>query len=138
MKNRAILFLLFAGSLATAFAQAPAVVLSDKAGWHKIAETTVNFKQERDEVFVVGKDHFAKLKFKVVDAPIMVSSVEIFYESGDSQKVKVDFAIEAAGESGSVDLEGGERKIKSLSFVYKTLPNRADNQAHVEIYGLKI
>jgi len=42
-----------------------------------------------------------------------------------------------AGESRVIDLNGGERNLKKIVFVYKTLPNRKDEKAHVEIWGLK-
>ncbi|MEO6303225.1 MAG: hypothetical protein ABIP51_08630 [Bacteroidia bacterium] len=131
-----ILFLAVAGLNNSGIAQTK-VVLSDKTGWHKIGETTVDFGKDRDEVSVVGADKFAALIFKVDDAPIDLIDIEVFYESGDNQKVSVNFPIKAAGQSKSIDLNGGERSIKKIIFVYKTLPNRKDVKAHVEIWGLK-
>ena len=52
------------GSMSFATAQTPAVVLSDKAGWHKIGERTVDFKKDRDEVMVVGADRFLLFNLK--------------------------------------------------------------------------
>ncbi|MBA2612058.1 MAG: hypothetical protein H0U95_08810 [Bacteroidetes bacterium] len=131
-----ILFLAVAGLNNSAFAQTK-VVLSDKTGWHKIGETTVDFGKDRDEVSIIGADRFAALIFKVDDAPIDLIEIEVFYESGDNQKVKVNFPIKAPGQSKTIDLNGGERSIKKILFVYKTLPNRKDVKAHVEIWGLK-
>jgi hypothetical protein len=36
-----------------------------------------------------------------------------------------------------IDLKGGERSLKKIVFVYKTLPNNKDVKAHVEIWGMK-
>lgn len=118
-------------------AQQPAVVISDKTGWHKIGETKVDFTKDRDEVMVMGADKFATMKFKVTDAPIDITDVEIFYESGDNQKVNLGYAIKAPGESRVIDLNGGERRIKKIVFMYKTIPNYKDKKAHVEIWGNK-
>ncbi len=113
------------------------IILSDKTGWHSIGETTVDFKKDSDEVNVIIADKFAALKFKVEDAPIDLMSMTVYYESGDHQHVKIDTQVKAEGESRVIDLNGGERSIKKIVFVYKTLPNRKDEKAHVEIWGMK-
>jgi len=132
-----IILLAVAGSFSAANAQQPAVITSDKTGWHKIGETTVNFQKEKDEILVLGADRFASIKFKVTDAPIDLKDLEVYYESGDKQDVKINMPIKMAGESRVIDLNGGERNLKKIVFVYKTLPNRKDEKAHVEIWGLK-
>ena len=121
----------------TAIAQKPEVIVSDKTGWHKIGETKVDFKKDSDVVVVMGADRFASIQFKVTEAPIDLVSIVVYYESGDSQKIKINAAIKAPGESKSIDLKGGERNLKKIVFVYKTLPNRKDVKSHVEIWGLK-
>jgi hypothetical protein len=113
------------------------VVMSDKKGWHKIGEVTADFSKDRDEVKVIGADRFASLIFKVDEAPIDLVELEVYYESGDNQKIKVGYPVKAPGQSKEIDLNGGERSIKKIVFVYKTLPNRKDAKAHVEIWGLK-
>ncbi|MES2516235.1 MAG: hypothetical protein V4580_18915 [Bacteroidota bacterium] len=132
-----MLLLATAGVSGTALAQSTKVVLSDKTGWHKIGETTVDFTKDRDEVMVVGADKFAALIFKVDDTPIEIMDIEVFYESGENQTAKINYAIKAPGQSKEITLNGGERSIKKIVFVYKTLPNRKDIKGHVEIYGLK-
>lgn len=131
-----VLFLAIMGINNTGIAQTK-VVLSDKKGWHKIGETTVDFTKDRDEVMVVGADKFAALIFKVDEAPIHIMDIEVFYESGDNQNVNVNFPVKSPGQTKEIDLKGGERAIKKIVFVYKTLSNTKDVKAHVEIYGLK-
>ena len=113
------------------------VVMSDKTGWHKIGETTVDFKKEKEEVMIMGANRFASIKFKVANAPIDITSVEIFYESGDNQMTNLNCSVKAPGESSIVNLNGGERTLKKIVFVYKTPPNYKDQKSHVEILGLK-
>lgn len=132
------MLLAIAGSFGLASAQTPAVMVSDSAGWHKIGERTVAFKTDRDEIAVIGSDRFSAIKFKVTEASIALVSLEITYESGDKQDVKMDQTVKAQGESRTVDLKGGaERSIKKIIFVYETLPNSKDEKARVEIWGLK-
>jgi hypothetical protein len=113
------------------------VVLSDKTDWHKIGETTVNFDTDRDEVNVSGADKFAILKFRVTDVPIHLMSMEAYFDDGDKQKINVNFPIKPRGESREIELKGGERDLKKVVFVYKTIANRNDREAHVELWGLK-
>lgn len=137
MKKLTITLLAVLSTCLSALAQNPKLIISDKKGWHKIGETTVSFTKDYDEILVVGADRFASLIFRVEDAPIDLIEIEVFYESGDNQKVKINFPIKAPGQSKEIDLNGGERSIKKISFLYKTLPNRKDAKAHVEIWGLK-
>ncbi len=138
--KKVLTFILLAivASFGTAKSQQTAVVNSDTTGWYKIGEVVVDFQRDKDEILVLGADKFKSIKFKVTDAPMELKDLEIFYESGDKQDVKVDGSIKAQGESRVIDLEGGEtRSIKKITFVYKTLPNSNDVNAHVEVWGLK-
>jgi len=136
-KTRMILLLLLVASYGIVGAQQTAVILNDESGWQKIGETTVNFKKDTDEIKVVVSNRFAAIKFKVYDAPISLVSLSVEYESGDHQHINVNTVVKAPGESRTINLNGGERSIKKIVFVYKTLPNRKDVKAHVEILGLK-
>jgi hypothetical protein len=136
-KTIKIMMLAIMGSTGIALAQSPAIISSDKSGWHKIAETTVDFAKERDEVSVLMADKFSALQFKVQDAAIDLISLVVIYESGDKQNIDVNSPIKAHSESAIIKINGGERSIKTISFVYKTLPNSKDTKAHVEIWGMK-
>ncbi len=120
-------------------AQKPAVVVNDKEGWHKIGETTVDFEQEQDQVAVLVADRFAALKFKVTEAPIELIDIDVIFTEGDKQNIRVGYAVKKEGDnSREIDLKGGsERSIKTITFRYKTLENRKDKKAHVEIWGRK-
>jgi hypothetical protein len=127
---------LFAG-YNTVQAQVPAVMLDNKPGWHKIGETTVNYKKEKDQVLVLGYDRFSAIKFKVEDAPVDISLVEVHYKSGDKQSINLGSSLKANEESKEIKLNGGKRKVKKIVFVYKTQPNNDDKRAHLAIWGLK-
>jgi ribosomal protein L18E len=108
---------------------------SARPRWHKIGETTVDFKQDRDEVDVVGINKFTRIKFRILDEPIDLVEAYVVYATGEDQKITVSAHIKAAGDSKEFDLTGGTRVIKKIGFVYKTLPNVTNKKAHIEVWG---
>ena len=136
-KTLLITLLALAGSYGIAAAQKPELIVSDKKGWHSIGKATVNFQKDRDEIIVLGSNRFASIQFSVKDAPIYITSLEVYFESGDKQDIVVNTQIDAPGKSKVIGLNGGERSLKKIVFIYKTLPNHKDVKAHVEIWGLK-
>lgn len=135
---KTLIIVLFAlASYGVACAQLPKVVTSDKKGWHKIGETTVDFQKERDEVVILVANRFSAIQFKVEDAPIDLMGAEAYFESGDKQDLKVQASIKPPGESDIIYLHGGERTLDKIVLIYKTIPNYKDKKAHVEIWGLK-
>ncbi len=138
MKRIILVALLIVAGYVRTYAQEPDVVLSDKTGWHKIGETTVDFTTETDKILVLGADRFQSVKIKVTDAPINLISFVIYFESGDNQNVTIGKDIKSPGETEVVVLNGGgERRIKKVTFIYKTIPNNKDKKAHIELWGLK-
>jgi hypothetical protein len=123
--------------MGAAYAQKPAVMVSDKDGWHKISETSVNFKTDRDEIVVMGADKFKALKFKVTQGAIDLQDLEVIYSEGDKEDIQVRTPIAEGGESRVIDLKGYERELKKVVFVYKTLKGSSSDKAHVELYGKK-
>lgn len=115
----------------------PSIIVSDKTGWHKIGERRVDFVNDRDEFLVVVADRFSAIKFKVTEASIQLLDLEVYYESGDRQDIQVRTPIRMGSESHVIDLNGGERNLKKIVFLYKTLPNQKEEKAHVEVWGLK-
>ncbi len=137
--KKAILIILItiAGSYGKMTAQTPAVIMSDKTGWHKIGERSVDLTRDRDEIMVTGADRFSSIKFIVTEASIDLMDLEVYYESGDKQDIKINTPILAGKESRVIDLNGGERNLKTIVFVYKTLANQKSEKATVEVWGLK-
>jgi len=134
-KTLVILFALF--SAASVYAQKPAVVTDKAPGWQKIGETKVNFDTEKDEIAVLGADKFKSIKLRVTDASVNISDLEVYYEQGDKETIPVRSEIKPGAETRSYDLKGSDREIKKVVYIYKTLPNSANDKAHVELWGLK-
>lgn len=138
MKKKLVVMLIaIAGSFGILSAQEPAVMIDAKPGWHKIGELTVDFKKDRDELLVLGNDRFSSIKFKVMDAPVELLDLEVYFENDTKQDIAVRSPINAGGESRVIDLNGDMPALKKIVFLYKTLPNRAEEKATLEIYGMK-
>jgi hypothetical protein len=136
-KILSIMLFAFASALVMpAFAQKPAVVTSDKPGWHKIGETTADLKSERDEIIVLGKDRFKSLKVIVTDQPISFTSMVIYYEGGTTEDVSLNSEMKAGKEPRVIDLKG-DKEISKVSFMYKTVANAQNSKSHIELWGLK-
>ncbi|WP_333819411.1 DUF2541 family protein [Ohtaekwangia sp.] len=120
-----------------AMAQDPGIVTSNKPGWHKIGEIKADFKQENESIVVMGADKFKSIKLKVTDAPINIESVTVYYESGATEQLSVRNELKAGAETRTIDLKNKDQDLKKVVFNYRTLPNRKDEKAHVELYGLK-
>lgn len=138
--KKLLLLLLVMTSSAQMWAQKPKLVTSDKTGWHKIGEMSVDFKTETDEILVIGANRFKSLKINVTDAAINLESIEIFFEKGANQSVTIGQEIKKQGESRVIPLDGNsERNVKKVIFKYKTITAARDGnkKAHVELWGLK-
>src|SRR2546423_2298317 len=98
-------------SFTTTFAQKPEVVTNNKPGWHKIGETTVDFKNDKDQIVVLGADKFRKIQLKVKDAPIHMDDMQVFYENDTKEDVTVRSDFVAGSETRVIDLKGGNRSL---------------------------
>lgn len=136
-KSAVILVVLFMALVNFTFAQSPGVVTSAKPGWHKIGEVKASFKMENESIVVIGNDKFKSLKLKVTEAPINIENVRVFYENGASEEISVRSELKSGAETRVIDLDHSAEDIKKVEFTYKTLPNRKDEKAHIELYGLK-
>lgn len=137
MKRVAVLLIALVAYAQAALAQEPAVVASDKPGWHKIGEVKADFKTESESITVMGKDEFKSIKLKVTDAPINIDKVVVYYENEQTQELPVVGILSAGNESKVYDLQYPSEEIKKVSFTYRSEPNYKGDKAHVELYGLK-
>ena len=139
LKMKKALFILAAAivSVSSLKAQKVEVITSNKPGWHKIGETTVDFKTDLDKVLIVGADNFKAIKLKATDAPVHIENLEVVYGNGDPEQIPIRFDFKAGSDSRQIDLKGKDRKVKQINLVYRTVPNWKGDKAHVEIWGLK-
>jgi len=137
MKKMLLVLSVIVLSNSLANAQKKEVVKSNKPGWHRIGEVTVNFKADKDVIAVLGADKFKAIKLKVTDAPIRMDDLKVVYENESTEDLQVRAEFAKGGETRVIDLKGGDRNLKKVIFFYKTVPNWKGEKAHVELYGLK-
>jgi len=138
MKNvTAFVLTILAGGYGIASAQSDKAAINLKTSWHKIGETTINFMAEKYEIVLLEADRFGYIKFKVMDAPIVLINLEVYFDSGKKQYVDSNSLIKDPGESWVIKLNAGGRNITKVVFVYKTLPNHNDEKALVQLWGFK-
>lgn len=119
------------------YAQKPAVVSSNEPGWQHIGQTTASFKSQNESIEVMGADEFSAIKLKVMEAPLEIERLQVFYESGDMEEIKIDKEIGKDDESRVIKLKHPDRDIKKVAFTYKTGSNAEGEKADVALYGLK-
>ena len=137
MKKAAIILVVLIAAVSGAYAQKPAVVTENEAGWTKIGEITASFKMQNESIVVLGADEFDAIKLKVTDAPINIERLQVFYESGDMEEIEVKSPLNIGDETRVINLEKPDRDIQKVAFTYKTMPNYQGEKAHVELHGLK-
>jgi len=121
----------------SAFAQKVAVETNDNPGWHKIAQTTADLKKDRDEVMVVGADHYQAIRLKVTDVPVEITDFTVIYENDTKQDISVKTLIKPGDETRVIDLDGKDRAIKKIVLMYKSVPNAEHDKSVIEIWGRK-
>ncbi len=119
------------------FAQKPAVVSSNEPGWQHIGQITASFKNQNESIEVLGADEFTAIKLKVMEAPLQIERLQVFYESGDMEEIKVDKEIGKDNETRVIKLKHPDRDINKVAFTYKTGANADGEKADVALYGLK-
>jgi len=118
-------------------AQKPEVITSNKAGWHKIGNASVDFKTDKDKFIIIGKDRYKALQVKVKDAPVHMESMQVAYEGGKTEDVALKTQFKPGGESRTIELKNGSAEIKNVTFVYHTVNNASNEKAEIELWGLK-
>lgn len=121
----------------TAQAQKPAVVADNEPGWKHIGQVTASFKTTSESIIVLGADEFQAIKLKVLEAPIQIDRVQVFYESGQMEDLDVKSELKEGGETRVMTLSNPKRDIEKVAFTYRTLPNSKGEKADVALYGLK-
>ena len=103
--------------------------------WKRLGEKEASQKADRDEV-IVGVDEgvFKSIKLHVLKADVEFMSVRVVYASGDDQQIELRKKVRAGGESRPIDLEGRNRSIRKVVFVYRS-NSRARNPAVVVLFG---
>jgi len=143
MQKLSFLFLLtFFSAFNILAAQQTAVITGNEPGWYKIAEQTVAFNTDRDEIMIVGADKFRAIQLRATDAHIHIEDMNVKYDiPGSEERVKEDIQLRTDFKKGDhsrvIYLQYPCLKLHNITFVYRTVPNQRYEKAHIEVYALK-
>ncbi len=87
--------------------------------WEKLGSRKVNMGADHDVILVTAfEGFFTKIKFKVLDAPILLRSVKIVFGNGESRRFKLNKKFTAGMESRVIALPGNKRIIRKIVMNY--------------------
>src|SRR6266496_1814091 len=65
-----------------AFSQKPVILTSDKPGWHRIGELTMNEKADTAAAEIIGADSFSAICIKASKGNVNIYEADIYFEEG--------------------------------------------------------
>lgn len=104
-------------------------------GWERIGQATVSDRLDHDVVPVTAaQGSFKAIQLKVQFHAVQFREVKIHFANGETQNVALRTVISAGDESRVIDIEGGDRVIRSIELVYDAQTERG-RRARVVIFG---
>lgn len=104
-------------------------------GWELIGQATVTDARDHDTIAVTrAQGTFRRVQIKVLRENVQFREVTIHFASGADQSVELREVIRAGGSSRVIDVEGGDRVIRSVELRYDA--QSRGRRAVVRIYGL--
>ena len=120
----------------TVLAAAPALAARGSNKWTPLGSLQVKDRVERDVLHLEKrKGTFDKIRLKAVGAGVQFRSMKIHFENGDVQDVELRSVIRAGKTSRVIDLEGGQRAIEKIVFVYDAQTFKIGKGATVRVLG---
>lgn len=108
---------------------------AERRGWELIGERVVSDSVDHDTIVVTrAEGTFKALQVRVLQRPVQFRSMKVHFGNGEVQNVELRDVIPAGGRSRVIDVEGHDRVIKSIEFVYdaQALGGRT---AKVRVFG---
>jgi hypothetical protein len=120
-----------------AFSQKPVILTSDKPGWHRIGELTM--KEEADTAFVevIGADAFSAIRLKTEKGRAYIYEVDIYFEEGIPQCITLERVLNEGQQTRVMQLKGGDRKLRRIALVGRSLHKEGEEKAQVQLSGFK-
>ncbi|QLE00200.1 hypothetical protein HX109_00965 [Galbibacter sp. BG1] len=114
----------------SSFKNAPPV---DK--WDRLGSRVVNYRLDRDVIRVTGREgSFSKLKIQVTGGPMDMHKIVVQYSNGKVDNIPIRKNFGRRGGSRVIDLRGGNRSIRDVTFFYDT-DNRSRTKAKVHLFA---
>ena len=135
MRSFRLLFLAAVVASVANCASAP----SYAADWEMLGSRSVSDRAEVDVISVAGEGNFTAIKIKVEGRAVQFHDVKIHFANGGVQDVQLRSVIRAGDESRVIDVNGGDRFIRKVEFVYdaQTRRRHRNGGARIVLYGKK-
>lgn len=103
-----------------------------------IGEQDVDFNVDHDMIAVRNnQDSFRSLFFLVENNDIELFNLVVDFVNGERQAVDTRLVFNEGSRSRLIDLNGRERRIRSIQFTYKTVGTWREGKARVIVYGVR-
>ena len=104
--------------------------------WTSLGELHVKDRVERDTLRVgVKTGTFDSIRLKVKGRAVQFHRVEIHFKNDTVQEVSLRSVIRAGRFSRVIDLEGGQRVIEKIAFVYDAQTRGRGKTARIQVFG---
>lgn len=103
-----------------------------------LGEQDVDFRVDHDTISVGNYEGYFKALFFIVENnDIELFNLVVDFGNGERQGFDTRLIFNEGSRSRQIDLSGGERRIRSIQFTYRTVGTWQDGKAHVAVYGVK-
>ncbi len=107
-----------------------------KPAWALLGQRNVTDRADHDTITVTGaRGNFTAVKFEVQRRAVDFHRVVIHFGNGNDQNVELRNTIRAGGETRVIDIEGGDRVIRSIDFWYDAKTLGRGGRATVRVLG---
>ncbi len=104
--------------------------------WKNLGELHVGDRVDRDILRVgIKKGTFDAIRLEVKGRAVQFHDLKIHFENEDVQDVRLRSVIRRGKSSRVIDLQGGQRAIEKIVFLYDAQTRRRHKGARVEVYG---
>lgn len=100
-----------------------------------LGEKEVTFLAERDDLVIGPREGlFSKLLFEVEKNDLDMLRVEVTYGNGKVDTIPVRHVFKEGSRSRLIDLPGGKRIIRRITFFYRTTGSLREGRALIRVY----
>jgi len=103
--------------------------------WEHLGSRTVNYRLDKDVINVTAREGgFKKLKIKITGGSLNMHKMIVKYGNGKKDVIQLRHNFSRKSATRVIDLEGGKRIIRDITFVYDT-KNLSRKRAKVHVFG---
>lgn len=104
-------------------------------GWDRLGSRTVEFRQDRDTIFVGRNEgRFRVIMLEVTDGSVEMDNIRVVFGNGRSFSPATRLVFGENSRSRVIDLPGAARIIERITFNYRSL-RTGQGRATVSVYG---